>query len=204
MSPTPPTPLGYPPPHWLVLSYNVTAEAELSTVIITTDVALHLGLFYSPFMPTLTDRQRKRRGQTYVRDKHWSFTPIGVMDQAEEGDTTTHTYYLPPWLAPGGVWLIFGHLYPTQFRCEVCGSTALVISVAFTRSLVSSFFCSAWYCPTCNYVFRYNAPHNLTTSKSTSPFFYAPLTSGGFSPLRFDSFNEELLYYVLYIEPFDS
>lgn len=174
MSPTPPPPLAYPPTLWLILSYNVVPYTDYTEVLVTSDVALHLGLYYSHIQPTLTDRQRKRRGQTYVRDKHWQFTPVGVLEQLEAGDTTTHTYHIPSELLPSGAWFKFEHDYPEQWKCPVCGATSLPRFQAPSRFGSEFLLISRYFCKACYYAWPQAAVRNLSTSHSTSPFFYAP------------------------------
>jgi hypothetical protein len=204
MSPSPPPPLAYPPTLWLILSYNVVPYAEYTEVLITTDVALQLGLYYSHIKPTLTDRLRWRRGQTYVRDKHWSFSPLGVLPQMEEGDTTSHTYQIPPDLLPGPAWLKFEHDYPGQWKCPLCGATSLPRFQALVKQQGAQFVESRYACRTCQCSWPQQSIRNLTTSHSVSPFFYAPRAESSYSLRHLESFYQYFQTEELFFDEFSS
>lgn len=171
--PTPPTPLSYPPPHWLLKSYSAIDSAEHRVVTVESDIALHLSLEYAVNTPSQVNRRSWRRGMGWVRDKHWSFHPVGLVSQHEEGDTTTHTFYVPHFIYSGRLWFRFAHDYAAQYTCPSCAAASLPRLAALTFQQDRQFLQTLFYCGACQIFWHLAELPDASASKSTSPFFSA-------------------------------
>jgi hypothetical protein len=202
--PTPPTPLSYPYPHWLITDYAAADMAGSQVVTITSDVQLHLSLAYTPQEPLQSNRQRWRRGMGWVRDKHWSFFPVGLIAQVEAGDTLQHTFYVPWETSTDRLWIQFDHAYAAQYVCPVCGLTELPQLQQLVKQQSRQFIITRFYCSVCNRTFELNGITNRTASKSTTPFFPVLPAATTYDLLVLESWYQILNYETLFIEEFSS
>jgi predicted RNA-binding Zn-ribbon protein involved in translation (DUF1610 family) len=202
--PTPPTPLSYPPPHWLLTVYAAASSAGQMKVGITTDQLLHLCVEYTQEEPLQSNRQRWRRGMGWVRDKHWSYFPQGFIEQVEAGDTLTHTFYIPSEQSTARLWLRFAHDYITQFMCPVCGLASLPKLEKLCKQQGRQYIESRLYCSVCKLTFPYLQIRNHTASKSCTPFFPVLPVTNGYTLDWLESWYQILNYTLLFFEEFSS
>lgn len=175
MSPIqPPPPLKYPPPHWLITSFAVARLGDFTTVTISTDVALHLSAEVSPVPPAQSNVTRIRRGMVWDRDKHWSFTPFGLISQTEEGDTLTHSYSIPIEIRDRSLWMRFAHDYEGMYRCPADGSILYNRLDELHPTPGGRVIISHWLCDIGSVNWTLTQINIVSGSKSTSPFFEVP------------------------------
>lgn len=203
-APTPPPPLAYPPPHWMVLTYLAVDSVEQRVVTITSDVALHLALEFSPQEPEQSNRRSWRRGMGWVRDKHWSFFPVGIVEQAETGDTTTHTFYIPSYFCTGRLYFRFAHGYAANYVCPVCSAASLPMSYQFEEQQDRIFMRSVFYCSACVVQWRLNEIVDASISKSTSPFFSALPAASDYALAFNDTFQFLIRLEEVFFDAFSS
>ncbi len=202
--PTPPAPLASPAPNWLILTYAQADSAGFRVVTITSDVVLHLSLEYTPQEPLQSYRRRWRRGMGWIRDKHWSYFPVGLIAQDEAGETLTHTFRIPSHYCTTRLWLRFAHDYAAQYVCPVCGQTTLpqfnwLVINQEVKTLTTMFYCSV-----CDTGYTLGEIKNATTSKSTTPFFPVLPATSPENLIYFESFYPWPYNSLLYFEEFSS
>lgn len=202
--PAPPTPLSYPYPHWLITDYAAADIGGAVQVLITSDLVIHMGVEYSVQEPQQNNRLRWRRGMGWVRDKHWAFTPQGLIEQVEAGDTLSHTFYIPAEISTARLWLRFAHDYSAQYVCPVCAQTGLPRLMQLVKQQGRQFIVSRFYCIICNRTFSINEIVNKSASKSTSPFFPVLPAASLYSLLYLELWYQCLNYDLLFTEAFSS
>jgi hypothetical protein len=202
--PTPPPPLSSPTPNWLITDYAAADVAGSQVVVIVSDVLLHLSLEYTPQEPLQSYRQRWRRGMGWVRDKHWSYFPIGIIEQVEAGETLTHTFYVPWETSTDRLWIRFAHDYAAQYVCPVCGQTGLPRLPQLVKQQTRQFIQNRFYCSVCNRTFELNAITNKTNSKSTTPFFPLLPAATAYELLLLETWYQILNFETLFLEEFSS
>ena len=89
-------------------------------IVVTTDVASHIFVRLSLKPPWIHKKPSLRRGLWLNDDVRFCFTVFEDNEQAEDGDTLTHTFWKPDWPACTTKWLyLWG-----KISGEVCQSTS--------------------------------------------------------------------------------
>jgi len=82
---------------WLPLAITQEDLSGGFTIVLTTDIACHLYLFWTDKVPWVHRASKLDRGLTIPWDAYWCFVAWTLIDQNEPGDTLTHTYTWLGW-----------------------------------------------------------------------------------------------------------
>lgn len=194
MSVVPSPPTMYPESYWLItaISHVITDTHKLVTV--TTDVAVTLSMFYSPYGPYPEPRTKIVRGEPTDRDPHITFHPWGWIYQEEPRPVKVHTFIIPREEIPSEIWYYFIGGYFVYQVCPRCGYYPVLRDktwMFYCRTCHNFFAFPIWFkCPICkSYDWRYGLWKNFRCpncdlhgnvddlksvweSKSHSPFFH--------------------------------
>jgi len=82
---------------WFPISISQTQITGGFTIVLTTDIACHLFLYWTDKAPWVHRVSALHRGLTVPWDSYWCFVVWTLIDQDEPGDTLIHTYNWTGW-----------------------------------------------------------------------------------------------------------
>lgn len=93
--------------YWFLRSFTEYAYKEAYHITLVSDTYCHLWLRWSFNPPQTHPRAREFRGLAVMGDVYYCFTAYHDIEQDEAGDTLTHTFTVPNWLANQIRWFYF-------------------------------------------------------------------------------------------------
>lgn len=96
-----------PMSNWAVLTIQYVDTINATIIIVTTDVPCHLTCYYTDVKPERHRSSITRRGLMIPWGAYFCFVASTMLEQAEPGDTLTHTFTITNWYWCQIKWLIF-------------------------------------------------------------------------------------------------
>lgn len=199
-----PTPLTYPPQHYLVKSQSFEFATDNYIVRCVSDIALHLGLHVTSDTPHHAPRNTPRRGVPYARDLHFVFNLESFYEQDEAGDTLEHTYTIPQTEFGGMLFYRFVGMYMDKIYCPVCSTATLEPWRAWTRRDSTWFRVTKLLCTTCQWRGDYAAASHQWLPVSVSPPFITTVPFPSFIELCAEEWDTDELHALKLSEPWQA
>lgn len=92
---------------WLIIEYAHSWDGDSLYVACTTDLPCHLWLQWTDKEEQMHLHEKVIRGLSIMGDPKYCFVEWRAVEQAEEGDTTSHTFNFPSWSACQRRWWTF-------------------------------------------------------------------------------------------------
>lgn len=103
----PPTSGHHSGERWLIIEYASSWDADTLYIALTTDIACHLTLQWTDKETQLHLHEKAIRGLAVMGDPKFCFVQWQAVEQAEAGDTLSHTFNFASWVHEARRWWTF-------------------------------------------------------------------------------------------------